>query len=854
MTFDEFKAKIDIRKHIEQYEELDADGHGSHHKHQSKGGRCLHVNESEQLFNCFHCNAGGSVIDYEMDRLDLDPTDHYTAVESLASQYNLPLPTDRSQPDLTSDQLNERATVTKILKSAFAIYHDSMKPEHRDYFTERGITDEVIDKQQLGYAPPDGAWLFQKMKAHYSKDELLKSGLFFSDERGRLTDRYKDRYIFPYWHKGRPVFSIGRANDKGEVWQKYVKHLVHGDKYPFVSDTAVQHILWGEDKAVNKRGIKIVVVEGIVDAILADQVLGDFVVVSPTTTRISRNQVKRIAKQIGKVQSITFVGDSEEADDREQGPGEQGAIAGAEALRKEWIAIVDANQDIVDGLPKWAEFFDVLLDKKGNPYPRYPVLKIARLRRAPGVSKVDVADYVQQGKSAELTYWVRSAVDLAHNEKRLKNETERFDDTMAFKFLIDEMMLEGEYFAKLKGSDILYHYRGGAYQSGTAEDDIKHYVSKLTDRTVKPRVEADVVSGLTTHHLTQRDDEPERSRRLINCKNGIFDLVTGKLSPHTPDRFLTAQIPVQFDPKATCESFETFLTEIMPVDCVPIVFEIIANAMFGWTHYEKFFIFHGVGANGKSTLMKVFTEFLGKANVSTVPLQDLEDNKFKRIEVMDRLANICPDIGSRPLSQSNILKGFVSGDRVDGERKHQRPVSFTPYATFVFSANELPKSADKTFAFYRRMCIIPFPNVFTGKEADVTLADSLATPETLSGIMNRAIEAAKRLIKQSGFSENETTREAVQQYQVQNDNIVQFVEDLEVEFKEDSVTRRQELFDAYGRYCDSMKLKATSQIKFNKRIPELLPDVSAERSKDPKQRVAIWLNLSYNQQYDFGEE
>ena len=132
-----------------------------------------------------------------------------------------------------------------------------MTPEQQKYFKNRKISDEVIKQNLLGYAPPGGRWLVQKLYERTGvkdRELILSTGLFFESNRNTLRDRYQDRYIFPYWFRGQPVFSIGRSiNPQIEDYKKYVKHLVQSEKHPFVSDLAVRHVLWGEDTIAGRQ-------------------------------------------------------------------------------------------------------------------------------------------------------------------------------------------------------------------------------------------------------------------------------------------------------------------------------------------------------------------------------------------------------------------------------------------------------------------------------------------------------------------------------------------------------------------------------------------------------------------------
>jgi phage/plasmid-associated DNA primase len=88
------------------------------------------------------------------------------------------------------------------------------------------------------------------------------------------------------------------------------------------------------------------------------------------------------------------------------------------------------------------------------------------------------------------------------------------------------------------------------------------------------------------------------------------------------------QLPVVFDPTATCPLWETFTSRVFPGDCQELPFEILASAMRGDVSDQKAVLLIGGGENGKTTLLQAVIEFLGSGNISSLTLQRLEVDKF----------------------------------------------------------------------------------------------------------------------------------------------------------------------------------------------------------------------------------
>jgi phage/plasmid-associated DNA primase len=75
------------------------------------------------------------------------------------------------------------------------------------------------------------------------------------------------------------------------------------------------------------------------------------------------------------------------------------------------------------------------------------------------------------------------------------------------------------------------------------------------------------------------------------------------------------------------------------------------------------------------------------------------------------------------------------------------------YAKLIFSANKIPETDDKSYAYYRRWLILAFEKVFEDEAKDIKLIEKLTAPEELSGLLNLALIALKQLRKDNGFKD-----------------------------------------------------------------------------------------------------
>lgn len=847
IEFDRINEQIDIVEHIRKFENLNQEGDrysGTHNHPDSEGGRCLQITPAIQQWHCFHCETGGKVIEYEKERLNVD---YEGAIQSLADTYNIEIP--GQTPEQRSQQKKEfaeRQPIQELMRKAFEIYHENMNNEQREYFRSRGISDKVIDENLLGYAPPDSRWLTQKLYETTGVKEVsqfLATGLFFQNGNGKIADRYNNRYIFPYWYRGNPIFSIGRSLDPEiESYKKYVKHLVQSQKYPFVSNLAVKHILWGEDNIKPRE--RILVAEGIVDAILANQHLGDkYTIVSPVTTSWTNAQIERLAQPTGKVKEIIFVADADKA-------GEKGAITTGKKLIQQWEKIKETN-------PK--AFLQVPNPDTGEMDAYFPKIKVARLRKPPEMTTIDLADYIQMEQIEELKYWIEAAKSLEYEENRLENNPKRFFSGQKHagflpKRMADEIYLDSQYFVWT--AEQLFHYQNGVYKN-TGEQFINARTQEnLGELSTRSRQRE------TTNFIQTKDQietlEIENDPNILNINNGLFNLKSKDLQPHTPYYHSFTRIPVTYKPDAAYtfneqgepkitdagRQIKRFIADIVPHDCIDLIFEMAGYCLYPNTGYDMAFILTGSGANGKGTLLRVIRSMLGKTNVSAESAQDLSDNRFRVAQLFGKLANICADLPNTPINDSSVLKRIISGDEITGEMKNQKPFDFSPYSTILFSANEVPRSRDRTHAYYRRWKIIPFPNQFDSKNKIVNLEDKLSTPETLSAFFNLAIEGINNVFQRNEFISSPSTEKQMSKYKEANDSVFAFIDENLAEEIGNSV-KREDVYNNYKEWCQEAGNHPVSRQKFNDQLPQHIHSAEKTREFNGVKKEEVWLNIKF---------
>jgi putative DNA primase/helicase len=246
--------------------------------------------------------------------------------------------------------------------------------------------------------------------------------------------------------------------------------------------------------------------------------------------------------------------------------------------------------------------------------------------------------------------------------------------------------------------------------------------------------------------------------------------------------------------------------------------EIFGYCLIPETKAQMSFLFYGPGSTGKSTLLNVLIHMLNKENVSSVPMQNLSD-RFRVADLFGKLANIVADLPTKGIEDTGIFKAIVSGDLIHAERKFQEAFSFRPFARLIFSCNNLPGSNDRTNGFYRRLIVIPFNNIVPEEKRDPHLENKLC--QEADGILKWAFEGLNRLIKNDyKFSENESTKNLLEEYKKNNSNVLSFVEDV-CEFDSEASESKAKVYFTYRHYCQNNGFRFLGKKKFNEELKSI---------------------------------
>lgn len=354
---------------------------------------------------------------------------------------------------------------------------------------------------------------------------------------------------------------------------------------------------------------------------------------------------------------------------------------------------------------------------------------------------------------------------------------------------------------------------------------------------------------------------------LIHCQNGAIQVEADGITRHDHKRehYRTSLLPVTYDEDATSLRTVQFVEEIFepPADAdaeelgydpkedaalkTQLFFEALGYTLTNRANYEKYFLLHAGGSNGKSKVIFLLEQILGTHNIAAVDPSQF-NNRFQLGGLRAKLANIVPEIRAGEEIDDAFFKKVTSGDPVTAEHKNKDPFQFRPYCTLWLGTNHMPHTRDLSHAFFRRAVILEFTNTFREKGdpefkpgdkiADVDLEEKLK--EEINGAFLLSLYGLSCLKRRGSFLQPPSSIAAKKKWKFDCDQAAQMVAEC-CDIGPELSCAASDLYNAYRlKWAPSVGIsKILSQNSFARR----LSDLGYKRGRKTDERLRLGLEL-----------
>lgn len=311
--------------------------------------------------------------------------------------------------------------------------------------------------------------------------------------------------------------------------------------------------------------------------------------------------------------------------------------------------------------------------------------------------------------------------------------------------------------------------------------------------------------------------------RFIRFKNGVLDIDTGQLVDNPCDYLLLNEIPHNWNPEAKSELVDSTFYSIAQNNeaVVANLWEMFGLALYRGHDVSRMILLQGSGANGKSTLLDMLRHMLGEDNCFSLSICDLGEI-FQLVPAMGKLALIGDDISNDYVNGKAcaVMKKFVTGDTVNDQYKGGATFQFKPYATLIYSCNEIPKFADGTYGFERRIHPIPLLARFTPSNAgfDPNLSEKLKEEPCIEYALAKAIEALCRCRANMSLTANVLSKKMAQEIVNDNDSVRAFFDGTKSDGTSFVGKTNTSVYASYNSWCKDNGIEPLGKSNFSKKL------------------------------------
>lgn len=267
------------------------------------------VSPSRQYCKCFSCGKGGNAVHFLME---LEHMTYPEAIKWLGRKYGIEVK-EKELTDAEKAEQSERESMFALNEWAGQYFQDILHSNvdgvaiGMAYFRSRGFRDDIIRKFSLGYSLEERDAFAKAALAHgFNVNFLLKTGLCYKTDDGKILDRYHGRVIFPvHTVSGRVVAFGGRILNTEK--QKHVGKYVNSPESIIYNKSRELYGLFQAKTAI-VRYDRCFLVEGYTDVISMHQ-SGIENVVASSGTSLTEGQIRLLHRFTDNI-TVLYDGDS----------------------------------------------------------------------------------------------------------------------------------------------------------------------------------------------------------------------------------------------------------------------------------------------------------------------------------------------------------------------------------------------------------------------------------------------------------------------------------------------------------------------------------------------------------------
>lgn len=360
-----------------------------------------------------------------------------------------------------------------------------------------------------------------------------------------------------------------------------------------------------------------------------------------------------------------------------------------------------------------------------------------------------------------------------------------------------------------------------ALKSGKA-DRYGELIKKALPTSGKVSAAKHLLSSLVYAPTSAFDTNPD----LLNCKNGVVNLKTGALTPHSPAQRFTHCATVDYTPKANYAKWTKWLLDAVGGNESVVLWlqMAVGYSLTGHTREEVLFYLYGPPRSGKGTFTETLIALLDsplakEVNFGTFTAQRTGDSQnFDLAPLRPCRVVFASESNAYERFNEAKVKALTGGNEIYCAFKHRDHFSYRPQFKIWLSSNQPVNADPDDDAVWGRLRVVEFGRSHLGAE-DKALKEGMKTPEMLEGVLAWAVEGAIKWYKlgRKGLHELESSRIVKAAHREALDHVQNWI-DEECATGGDGFTSNSLLYLSYEKWCRDNGIEPKKQKGFSQAL------------------------------------
>lgn len=282
---------------------------------------------------------------------------------------------------------------------------------------------------------------------------------------------------------------------------------------------------------------------------------------------------------------------------------------------------------------------------------------------------------------------------------------------------------------------------------------------------------------------------------------------------HRAEDLITMMGGTEYHEEARCPYYDVFIDEITCGDreLAAYLQRLGGYCLTGDTKEQTYFIFHGKGQNGKSTLLRVWTGILGDyatyANFRTFAAQARDADRDELARLRGKRLVVAIEVKRRQRLNESLLREVTGGEKLVAHFLYHPEFAYQPQFKVILGVNDLPKIEGTDLATWRRPHLVPFNYTVPKEHLIQDLFETYLRPE-FPGILNWIIAGCKEW-QRIGLQPPAAVLEATAGYKESQDTVQRFVQECcDVDSEDRIVPSHMRAVTAFRTYQQFQKGEA----------------------------------------------